>query len=479
MEQMSGPEDHRLLAAFARAGSETAFATLVARYVNLVYSTAARFTGNPHHAEEITQAVFIILARKAGKISPRVVLSGWLYQVARLTSANFVKGEIRRQRREQEAYMQSALNEPDKDGWHEIAPWLDEAMGQLGKTDRDAVVLRYFENKSAAEIGAVLRMSEETARKRVNRALEKLHRYFSQRGIVSTTAIIAGAISANCVQAAPVALAKTVTPVAIAKGSMAAGSTLTLVKATLNIMNWTRMKIAVATGAAVILAAGTTTLLAQHQGQDQPQRGLPYKMLDDACQFSAGVDQSKFVVRVLIESKNKNVHPADIHLTIESAVKGPIPVQLDKDGQVVNFPHDPELRRENPRVVTDQPKGSMNLTLTTFLPKPEGLTFPYRRLGDELAEVNKAITSANSMILAGYAGELPPYKVKVQGVIFVFPKTSAGNARVEIAASSGRKEFVADGGGRVRLKVDAALVAENPQVTLSEPPQYMMPDLHP
>src|SRR5206468_8528824 len=99
---MTGLDDHELLAEFARSNSETAFATLAARHVNLVYSTALRFTGNPHHAEEISQAVFVILARKAGTLSSRVVLSGWLYQVARFTALNFVKGEIRRQQRERE-----------------------------------------------------------------------------------------------------------------------------------------------------------------------------------------------------------------------------------------------------------------------------------------------------------------------------------------------------------------------------------------
>ena len=113
--------------------SEAAFAALVARYVNLVYSTALRFTGNPHHAEEITQAVFIILARKAGGLLRGAVLSGWLYQTARLTAANFVKGEIRRHRREQEAYMQSILNEPEAAAWEQIAPLLDEAMGRSGR----------------------------------------------------------------------------------------------------------------------------------------------------------------------------------------------------------------------------------------------------------------------------------------------------------------------------------------------------------
>src|ERR1017187_2012836 len=132
-------DDHELLAEFARTESEAAFATLVARYVNLVYSAGLRFTGNPHQAEEITQAVFIILTRKAGKMSPRTVLSGWLYQAARLTAANLVKGEIRRHRREQEAYMQSPLTESDAVAWEQIAPLLDEAMGGLGENDRNAV----------------------------------------------------------------------------------------------------------------------------------------------------------------------------------------------------------------------------------------------------------------------------------------------------------------------------------------------------
>src|SRR5690242_13447928 len=122
-------DEHELLAQYVRTGSEAPFAALVQRYVNLVHSAAMRFTRNPHHAEEITQAVFLILARKAGKLSRKTVLSGWLYQTTRLTAANFMKGEIRRRHREQEAYMQSTLNEPPAAAWEQIAPLLDEAMG--------------------------------------------------------------------------------------------------------------------------------------------------------------------------------------------------------------------------------------------------------------------------------------------------------------------------------------------------------------
>ena len=273
---MSDHNDHQLLAEFSRTESDAAFAALVARYVNLVYSTAFRFTGNTHQAEEITQAVFIILARKAEKLSPRVVLSGWLYQVARLTSANLMKREIRRQHREQEVYMQSALNEPNDRAWQGIAPLLDEAMGRLCQTDRDAVVLRFFENKSSAEIGAALRMNEETARKRVNRALEKLRKFFTKRGVSSTTAIIAGAISANSVQAAPLTLAKVVTASAIVKGVAAKGSTLTLIKGALKIMAWTKAKTAIVAVVAIVLAAGTThVVIKEIRGSGSGPRTTP------------------------------------------------------------------------------------------------------------------------------------------------------------------------------------------------------------
>ena len=256
---MTDLDDNELLLEYARTKSETAFGVIVARYVNLVYSAALRFTSNPHHAEEITQAVFVILAHKAGRLRRGTVLSGWLYQTARLTAANFVKGEIRRQHREQEAYMQSTLNETDGDAWKQIAPLLDEAMGRLGKTDRNAVVLRYFENKTAQEIAATLKVNEAAAHKRVTRGLEKLRKYFVKRGVMLTATVIAGAVAANSVQAAPVGLAVTVTTAA-AKGAVIGGSTLTLVKGALKLMAWTKIKTAIIVGVGILLATGTATV---------------------------------------------------------------------------------------------------------------------------------------------------------------------------------------------------------------------------
>ena len=251
--------DMELLRQYADRNSEEAFAALVARHVNLVYSAALRKTGNADAAGEITQAVFIILAQKAGRLSQRTILSGWLYQTTRLTAANFLRTEIRRVRREQEAYMQSLANETEPELWPQMAPLLENAMGRLGEKDRNAIALRFFEGKTFKEIGGAFGASENAAKKRVAHALEKLHRYFSQHGVSSTTAIIAGAISANSAHAAPVGLATTITATVI-KGPAVASSTLALVKGTIKVMTWIKLKTALGVTAALLLAGGAMTV---------------------------------------------------------------------------------------------------------------------------------------------------------------------------------------------------------------------------
>jgi RNA polymerase sigma factor (sigma-70 family) len=259
---MQAMDDMALLREYAARNSEAAFETLVSRRVGFVYSAALRQVRDPHLAEEITQAVFIILAHKAGRIPDKTILCGWLFKTTRFAAIAQIRTDAKRRRREQEAQMQTELQPTAPDlFWEQMSPLLDEALATLGETDRQAVLLRFFENKSLAEVGSHLGTGEDPARKRVSRALEKLHRYFSKHGISSTTDALAGAISANSVQVAPAMLAKSITVAAMAKGAAASGSIPALVKGVLKLLAWHNAKAAIITGAAIVVATGATPLL--------------------------------------------------------------------------------------------------------------------------------------------------------------------------------------------------------------------------
>jgi RNA polymerase sigma factor (sigma-70 family) len=305
---MPDANDMELLRDYARQNSEAAFAELVRRHIALVYSAALRHVGIAAQAEEITQAVFIILARKASGLRPDTVLEGWLYETTRLTSLSFMRGERRRQFREQEAYMQSILQESTDDLlWNQLAPLLDEAMSRLGRKDRDAVVLRFFKEKSVREVAATLQVNEAAAQRRILRALEKLRKFFTKHGVSSTTAILAGVISANSIQAVPVALAKSVTAVAIAKGAAASGSTLTLVKGALKIMAWTKAQTAIVSVVVVGMAAYSVI---QHQAQVKlrEQNESLQQQVDQLSQLTA---QNQNLSNLLAQANSSKVDAPD------------------------------------------------------------------------------------------------------------------------------------------------------------------------
>ncbi|HEX5220593.1 MAG TPA: hypothetical protein VFZ59_13565 [Verrucomicrobiae bacterium] len=195
---------------------------------------------------------------------------------------------------------------------------------------------------------------------------------------------------------------------------------------------------------------------------------IPYKAMDDLWQIASSADQSKLMVRVFVASTNKTVRPADIVLTIQSASAGKIPVQLSTNGQIIDFPHRTELVRENPSIVANQPRGTLNLFIGYKIPV-EGLSFPYSRLGHAAAEANKMIKSQ--------AGMTAMLAAKAQGVVFVFPRKSSEPAKVTILAVAGRREFIADKDGRVKLKLEESLLSENPEVQLSEKPDVVLPDM--
>ena len=163
---MQAMDDMALLREYATGNSEAAFETLVSRRVGFVYSMALRQVRDPHLAEEVTQAVFIILAQKAGRISNKTILAGWLFRTTRFAALAQMRADAKRRRREQEANMQSEIQPTAPDAfWEQMSPLLDEALATLGETDRQAVLLRFFENRSMAEVGHSLGTGEDTARK--------------------------------------------------------------------------------------------------------------------------------------------------------------------------------------------------------------------------------------------------------------------------------------------------------------------------
>ncbi|MCI0541413.1 MAG: sigma-70 family RNA polymerase sigma factor [Verrucomicrobiales bacterium] len=267
---MQPTDDSALLRQYAENHCDEAFAALVARHINLVYSVAMRCVGDPHQVEEVAQAVFILLAKKAAQLRHDKALSSWLFQTTRLTASNFIRGETRRHRREQEAHMQSVLNEPGIDVWPRIAPLLDDAVAGLNEKDRHAIVLRFYEGRNLREVGAALGASEDAAEKRVNRAVEKLRTFFAKRGVTVGASGLTVVISANAVQAAPVGLALTVsTAAALAGTTIATTATTTAIVMTTLQKTLISVTIAAALGTGIYEARQASGLRRQVQTLQQ------------------------------------------------------------------------------------------------------------------------------------------------------------------------------------------------------------------
>ena len=178
-------DSQKLLADFVQTGSEAAFSGLVARYVGLVYSGALRLVeADSHRAEDVTQIVFTDLARLARTLPPDVMLGGWLHRHTCFVAAKTMRGERRRQMRERQAVEMSALQADSGAELTLIAPILDEGINQLGEEDRTAILLRFFEQLDFRSVGQVLGSSEDAARMRVTRALEKLHTLLEETNLI-------------------------------------------------------------------------------------------------------------------------------------------------------------------------------------------------------------------------------------------------------------------------------------------------------
>src|SRR5438552_14906971 len=259
---MNNLTDQQLLRDYTEARSEVAFAELVRRHVDFVYSAALRMVRDAHLAEDVTQGVFVALARTAHQLANRPVLSGWLHRTAQNLAAKAVRSDVRRRAREQEAAAMNELLTTEPDAiWERIAPHVDAALGELSETDRDALLLRYFERKSAREMAQTLGTSEEAAQKRVSRAVERLREFFAKRGITVGASGLVVVITANAIQTAPIGLAATISSAALV-GVATAGGALTILK----LMTATKLKLSVAS--AVIIAVVFVALLLSREGNN-------------------------------------------------------------------------------------------------------------------------------------------------------------------------------------------------------------------
>jgi len=267
--------DLDLLRRFARENSQDAFAEIVRRHLNLVYSAALRQVRSPQLAEEIAQSVFADLARVAATPSSPLrgsdasspqTLTPWLYAVTRRTAIDAIRKESRRQFREQIAVEMNDMNATSAD-WTQISPLLDDAMATLDETDRSAILLRYFENKNLREVGEALGASEDAAQKRVSRAVERLREFFSKRNVTIGAGGLAVLISANAVQSAPVGLAAAISAAAVLAGS--AVHTSTVIAATKAIAMTTLQKTLVTATIAVLAGAGIYEARQAAQLRDQ------------------------------------------------------------------------------------------------------------------------------------------------------------------------------------------------------------------
>jgi RNA polymerase sigma factor (sigma-70 family) len=248
--------DWALLHEYIERRSESAFEMLVRRHIDMVYSVALRQLRDAHLAEDVTQAVFILLARKAPRLSSSVVIAGWLHRTAWLVARRAWRDEARRQRREREvADMNDTVSTDEL--WARLAPQLDGALGQIDDADRNVIVLRFLEQRSFRDVAEALGVSEEAAKKRSARALEKLRVVMVRRGIAASIVGLTAATGAHALQAAPAALLGTSAAAGISRGASATSTAAALVTATLRQMLLRRAAWAGALGLIALLLSGT------------------------------------------------------------------------------------------------------------------------------------------------------------------------------------------------------------------------------
>jgi len=259
-------QDNQLIREYVQNGSEAAFTQIVERYLNLVYSTCLREMGNAQLAEDATQVTFLILSKRAALLRANTVLPGWLFTIARLTCSNMRRQEKRRAHYEAQAAKEAGMaQETNEATWTEIEPLLQDAIASLRQSDRDAILLRFFQGCSLLETGKALGMSEDAARKRVARAVEKLRMQFARHGVVIPAVLLSLMLADHAANAAPIEVAL----ISQAVVSGAAGSSITSASQGVLKMIWLS-RIKTVAMAATCIAGGGAAIIAGTAAHKRP-----------------------------------------------------------------------------------------------------------------------------------------------------------------------------------------------------------------
>jgi len=309
-------EERQLLAEYARTGSEDAFREIVRRYLGLVYSTALRLVnGDTHQAEDVSQIVFSDLARAARRLSAEVMLGGWLHRHSCYVAANVIRANRRRELREERLMEMNETEDHSISTFSRVAPELDDAINQLEEEDRAAVLLHFYEQRNFAAVGQAIGTTEDAARMRVNRALDKLHGLLKRRGITTTSAALATLLAAEAVHAVPAALITSISSLALT--TTAAASTAAV--ASKVIAMTTLQKAAIATVLTISLGGGVFEA-AQNGHLRNQMSDMRQQQVQDIAQLNGQLNDASNRVLVLARQDSKISGDANELLALRNEV---------------------------------------------------------------------------------------------------------------------------------------------------------------